>query len=222
MLYADRSWKWFADNKSEYFQTLRQENFPHLRENNTAKPFSEETRCDESITKSKVTDRLEANNIEGAENAGREKDMEVQELRDASGKSIDLDNLFVEVPTPGLTVSPQSRKLRLVSNLCTICLCNYEIGAEIVWSSNMACEHAFHLECIEEWLMNQREGPLCPCCRRDFVLDPLDVVHGEKEAKGELRTRYGHHASLEEGVAPSVGTEIETLSNEFGHRMDDS
>jgi len=23
--------------------------------------------------------------------------------------------------------------------------------------------------------MKQREGPLCPCCRRDFVIDPYDV-----------------------------------------------
>ncbi len=23
--------------------------------------------------------------------------------------------------------------------------------------------------------MKQRDGPLCPCCRRDFVLDPYDM-----------------------------------------------
>ena len=27
--------------------------------------------------------------------------------------------------------------------------------------------------------MKQREGPLCPCCRRDFVVDPLDLLEEE-------------------------------------------
>jgi len=30
-------------------------------------------------------------------------------------------------------------------------------------------------DCIEKWLLRQREGPLCPCCRRDFVIDPFDL-----------------------------------------------
>lgn len=24
--------------------------------------------------------------------------------------------------------------------------------------------------------MKQREGPLCPCCRRDFIVDPFDLL----------------------------------------------
>lgn len=59
--------------------------------------------------------------------------------------------------------------------LYSICLCNYYPGNTIVWSSNEACEHAFHEQCISQWLMKQRDGPLCPCCRRDFVIDPYDV-----------------------------------------------
>jgi len=27
--------------------------------------------------------------------------------------------------------------------------------------------------------MKQREGPLCPCCRRDFVIDPFDFGSGQ-------------------------------------------
>lgn len=27
--------------------------------------------------------------------------------------------------------------------------------------------------------MKQREGPLCPCCRRDFIVDPLDLLEEE-------------------------------------------
>ena len=34
--------------------------------------------------------------------------------------------------------------------------------------------------------MKQREGPLCPCCRRDFIVDPLDLL--EEEANNNAIT----------------------------------
>ncbi|OEU19897.1 hypothetical protein FRACYDRAFT_155564, partial [Fragilariopsis cylindrus CCMP1102] len=52
---------------------------------------------------------------------------------------------------------------------CSICLCEYIVGSDLVYSSNPQCDHVFHAECIEQWIMKQRDGPLCPCCRRDFV-----------------------------------------------------
>jgi hypothetical protein len=95
------------------------------------------------------------------------------------------DNTCVEIPANGSLLTSTSSSLqsslhgnsprrRLVPNLCAICLSNYEVGETIVWSSNPSCEHAFHSSCIERWLLKQRGRPLCPCCRRDFVLDPLD------------------------------------------------
>jgi hypothetical protein len=109
---------------------------------------------------------------------------------DASMKSIDEDQLFIEVPTPGFQlgsvsntstppIAGQLKPKRLVPNVCSICLCNYYPGNSIVWSSNEACDHVFHEHCILQWIMKQREGPLCPCCRRDFVLDPYDVEDEE-------------------------------------------
>mmetsp|Transcript_3552 Transcript_3552/g.5953 ORF Transcript_3552/g.5953 Transcript_3552/m.5953 type:complete len:279 (+) Transcript_3552:161-997(+) len=97
----------------------------------------------------------------------------------------DDDNICVEIPVQGLLVTPASSSLqsslydsspqrRLVPNLCAICLSSYEVGESIVWSSNPSCEHAFHNPCMERWLLKQRGRPLCPCCRRDFVVDPLD------------------------------------------------
>merc|ERR1712125_191159 len=67
------------------------------------------------------------------------------------------------------------RQTRLAPGLCTICLSNFEIGSDVVWSSNPTCEHVFHEKCIEQWMMKQREGPLCPICRRDFIVDPFDI-----------------------------------------------
>lgn len=65
--------------------------------------------------------------------------------RDASLKSLDEDQLFVELPAPGFRVASATMltnqaKHRMVSNLCSICLCNYNVGDTVVWSSNEACE----------------------------------------------------------------------------------
>jgi hypothetical protein len=38
--------------------------------------------------------------------------------------------------------------------------------------------------------MKQREGPLCPCCRRDFVIDPYDL---EEEAEEVLAISLGDY-----------------------------
>ena len=49
---------------------------------------------------------------------------------------------------------------------CAICLDSYSIGDEIAWSHNDLCHHAFHLECIVDWLMKHDE---CPMCRLNYL-----------------------------------------------------
>ena len=56
---------------------------------------------------------------------------------------------------------------RKVTNCCAICLCEYEVDENIVWSNNRSCKHAFHDSCILDYLQNQKESP-CPCCRLPF------------------------------------------------------
>lgn len=68
---------------------------------------------------------------------------------------------------------PQSillNETRLVPPTCAICLIHYETGCYVSWSSNKDCTHAFHRDCILMWLL-KKEEPLCPCCRREFVLN---------------------------------------------------
>lgn len=89
----------------------------------------------------------------------------------------DDETLMIRIPLQGL-FTERKNETRLVPGMCTICLSVYEVGSKIVWSSNSSCEHVFHEECIETWLMKQREGPLCPCCRRDFIVDPFDMEDG--------------------------------------------
>ena len=58
----------------------------------------------------------------------------------------------------------------LVPNCCAVCLGDYEVGDSLIWSSNNSCNHAFHQECIVEWLLkqNNRQTP-CPLCRNEFT-----------------------------------------------------
>jgi hypothetical protein len=64
-----------------------------------------------------------------------------------------------------------SQTLRLSPELCHICLGEYKAGEDICWSRNPNCIHAFHKDCIVEWLLVvtddcQHDG--CPCCRQSY------------------------------------------------------
>ncbi len=70
-----------------------------------------------------------------------------------------------------------------IPNQCAICLCDYEEGDTIVTSCDRSCPHAFHRECIVEWLVRMQEGTPCPCCRRTFVeLDEYNPRSGRRGA----------------------------------------
>ena len=50
--------------------------------------------------------------------------------------------------------------------VCDICLIGFEPEDVIAWSSNPKCDHAYHTDCISDWLMRQ---PTCPSCRQEFL-----------------------------------------------------
>mmetsp|Transcript_17452 Transcript_17452/g.36573 ORF Transcript_17452/g.36573 Transcript_17452/m.36573 type:complete len:331 (+) Transcript_17452:274-1266(+) len=80
-------------------------------------------------------------------------------------------------------------KRRSCTIFCAICLAEYEMGERITWSSNPDCTHAFHEDCVAQWLVSlgrtksnrQRFGEdlteaqllnyelECPCCRQEFI-----------------------------------------------------
>lgn len=96
-------------------------------------------------------------------------------------------------------------KRRSCPIFCAICLAEYEPSERVSWSSNPDCTHAFHEDCVVEWLVSlgrtksksrrfadePTEGQLldyhleCPCCRQEFVSRgrcDLPAVCGEESA----------------------------------------
>lgn len=74
---------------------------------------------------------------------------------------------------------------KTVPGVCAICLCSYEVGDRVTYSegvstslldrgvesgsSSSRCPHAFHTDCIVQWLAKKNDAcPECPCCRRPF------------------------------------------------------
>jgi hypothetical protein len=153
-------------------------------------------------------------------------DIESPDIQRIGSRSNDdeADN-FILVPEPGLpkgvlleiaggnirdSKPPETKIMRQVPNECSICLCEYTVGNDIVWSSNPQCDHVFHEECIEQWLMKQREGPLCPCCRRDFVIDPFDDVEA---ADGIFLTLDNLATDVVSGI-PAIDRTMETIESQ--------
>mmetsp|Transcript_10606 Transcript_10606/g.19337 ORF Transcript_10606/g.19337 Transcript_10606/m.19337 type:complete len:251 (+) Transcript_10606:591-1343(+) len=58
---------------------------------------------------------------------------------------------------------------RSIPNCCAVCLSSYEVDDNVVWSCNPMCQHAFHQECVLEWLIKMQDGTPCPCCRQEFT-----------------------------------------------------
>lgn len=83
-----------------------------------------------------------------------------------------------------------TQRRRQVPIFCSICLSEFNLHQQICWSSNPECTHAFHSDCMVQWLvalgrkhstmkrftLNPTERQLlehyelqCPCCRQEFI-----------------------------------------------------
>jgi Ring finger domain len=100
---------------------------------------------------------------------------------DSTGDDEERDDVNGATVSSLATTTARLGTSRLVPGFCTICLSGFGVGADICWSSNNQCEHCFHCDCIEEWLTKQMQrghatSPICPCCRRDFIVDTHDLI----------------------------------------------
>jgi len=60
---------------------------------------------------------------------------------------------------------------------CAICLAKFEEGEAVCDSSNHACRHVFHVECMTSWLLRNDS---CPVCRQPY----LHMCEVDEEAVG--------------------------------------
>jgi hypothetical protein len=56
---------------------------------------------------------------------------------------------------------------------CDICLLRYEKNDKVAWSKNEQCIHAYHLDCITDWL---KKKITCPNCRCNYIPMPNSKV----------------------------------------------
>lgn len=78
---------------------------------------------------------------------------------------------------------------RHVDGQCALCIDDYEAGDQVVWS-DLECPHAFHKECIMQWLSKGKKR--CPVCRNWFVpgarIEDQKKLHGEDWERAEAAT----------------------------------
>lgn len=78
-----------------------------------------------------------------------------------------------------LPVKNDDGVFRHVDGDCTLCIDDYEIGDLVVWS-DLECPHAFHKDCIMQWLSKGKKR--CPICRHWFV--PGARIEDQKKLHG--------------------------------------
>ena len=102
------------------------------------------------------------------EEAGQRDRLEIPELEaDLYGEEA---GTLIRLPTESMNGN------RTVPGICAICLCPYEDGDRVSWSTKCSCQHAFHTECIIPWLAKKEEQK-CPVCRQDFCR----TIHVEED-----------------------------------------
>ena len=67
--------------------------------------------------------------------------------------------------------------------VCDICLLEFETGEAVAWSPNPKCNHAYHEDCITDWLLRK---PTCPSCREDFIILPTIRNSSDEQSSGIL------------------------------------
>jgi len=104
-----------------------------------------------------------------------------------------------------------------VSNMCAVCLCEFELGETLLWSSNESCQHCFHHDCILTWLVKikEEEGTTCPCCRQEFISTKCSKDLATISTRGSLTA--SDSADTDESIQLELAIVESTLSTAEQH-----
>jgi hypothetical protein len=92
---------------------------------------------------------------------------------------------------------------------CPICLTEYHTNEILCWSQNEKCNHVFHRDCMEEWLLR---NDVCPCCRTNYLdLDGFETPHRNNTTSNR---NHGH-------ATRTYITNVDNDDNEDGDDDDD-
>ncbi|TKW20013.1 hypothetical protein SEVIR_4G057700v4 [Setaria viridis] len=108
---------------------------------------------------------------------------------------------------------------------CAVCLC--EFAGEDRLRLLPLCGHAFHIDCIDTWLLSNSTCPLCRCALGDddAAAALLDALHGEGGWKHEdavLPVRLGKFTSLSRAAPGPVHDGAGIVTREAGETSSSS
>ena len=91
---------------------------------------------------------------------------QLRQLQSAEGNHHSSD-MAVE-PTPSPQVNPNQSTYDGSETTCSICQREFESNDQLI---RLQCMHAFHQQCIDEWVARANVEPMCPNCR-----GPMTVI----------------------------------------------
>lgn len=121
----------------------------------------------------------------------------------------------IRVPEPGVRLK-DCIQLRVTPGNCAICLDAYKMNDQIMWSTNQACPHVFHLQCMTKWAektpSTEEDGDgggavTCPCCRQAFAYCTFVACSVEECAVVEQHRRDQQGDPSQQQAEEQIATE---------------
>ncbi|GKY94525.1 hypothetical protein MPSEU_000418200 [Mayamaea pseudoterrestris] len=140
-------------------------------------------------------------------------DLDLHDVNKSDHAELDNDVKNIVYPLPPAYACSTSRHDEII---CDICLGEYEEGDVVAWSKNVLCKHAFHLECISDWLIRR---PTCPSCRQDYIDIPASLKNAAQAVSAANSLRAQHANNIGSGTVEMASAHRMGLS--IVNRMDE-
>ena len=117
--------------------------------------------------------RLSNGSTASSGSANKGVDTSILSQIDTSGVIKEKDNVYLQASlqslrdSMGISVRGVGEDSLYSPRCCSICCEDYRKGDGIAWSRNEECHHAYHVDCILEWLMLGNDD--CPMCREQYI-----------------------------------------------------